>query len=452
MLGQIHALELIVPHAATNTDTSNENSEYTHHAGHEKNCYMVFHTSYAENCYYGYGIKKAKSCIDNHYCHESELCYECVDVHGCYDLGWCQDCGNCSASRFIADCVGCSQCLFCVGLRNKKYCVLNEQLSPEEYAKRLKSLQMGSYAAVQELAVRYHQLQLEHTLRALQIEMTEDSLGDHLYRARDAQYCFDSSDIEHSKYCSQLQLGTRYCHDIYQFGIDIELCYDCAQIGYNIYHCQFCYELLQNCSDLCYCISCSGAKHCFGCVGLKQATYCILNRQYTKEEYEALLPKILKKMIADGEYGEFFPLALCPSGYNETMAQAWHPKTKKEVMEHGWSWEDHLPFTTGKETLHSLPDVIDDVPDSIVNEVLACTHCQRNYKIIPQELEFYRQQHYPLPRECFSCRRERRMQQRNPRRFWKRPCGKCSREIQSTYSPDRPEKVYCEDCYLKAIY
>src|SRR3989338_8795176 len=62
ILKQIHELELAVPHAAVNTDLQNENSEYTHYAGHEKNCYMMFHTSFAEDCYYGYGVKKAKSC------------------------------------------------------------------------------------------------------------------------------------------------------------------------------------------------------------------------------------------------------------------------------------------------------------------------------------------------------------------------------------------------------
>ena len=97
-LEQMQELLREIPHCLTHTDLSNENSDYTHHAGHEKNCYMMFHCSYAEDCYYGYGVKKAKDCVDNHYCHESELCFECIDVASCYDLAWCQDCNDCSVS------------------------------------------------------------------------------------------------------------------------------------------------------------------------------------------------------------------------------------------------------------------------------------------------------------------------------------------------------------------
>jgi hypothetical protein len=32
-----------------------------------------------------------------------------------------------------------------------------------------------------------------------------------------------------------------------------------------------------------------------------------LNKQYTQEEYEKLVPKIIEKMKIDGERGEFFP-------------------------------------------------------------------------------------------------------------------------------------------------
>jgi len=119
---QFHNLEKNAPHACVNTDLENENSEYTHYAGHEKNCYLLFHASYAEDCMYGYGIKKAVSCVDNYYCHESELCFECIDVKNCYDLAWCQDCQNCNSCRFIRDCSGCTDCLLSVGLRNKQYC------------------------------------------------------------------------------------------------------------------------------------------------------------------------------------------------------------------------------------------------------------------------------------------------------------------------------------------
>ncbi|MDC0357773.1 hypothetical protein OAO01_03080 [Oligoflexia bacterium] len=452
ILDQIQELILDTPHCHTNTDTTNENSEYTHHAGREKNCYMVFHCSYAEDCYYGYGIKKAADCIDNHYCHESELCYECIDVYKCFDLAWCQDCNNCSSSRFLFDCVGCSNCVLCTGLRNSEYFFLNEKLTKAEYEAQTKELQLGSSSSVQALLRQFQRLKEEYGHRNLQMNMVEDSLGNHLYRARDCSHCFDCGDIEHSKYCSQVQLGTRHCHDIYQFGIGIELCYDCSMIGYSVYNCQFCHDLLEQCSNLQYCISCHSTKDSFGCYGLRGQQYCILNKQYSKEEYEKLLPELIGRMKVDREFGAFFPVEMSPHGYNETTAFHWYPKEASWVRKQGWFWEDKLPFSRGGATLTQIPDQIADITDSITGEVLACQACSRDYKLIPQELRFYRTNSYPLPRECFQCRRARRMSDRDPRQFWTRACSGCDAEMYTTISPDRSVQVYCEECHLKRIY
>ena len=38
------------------------------------------------------------------------------------------------------------------------------------------------------------------------------------------------------------------------------------------------------------------SSDCFGCVSIRNKKYCILNKQYTKEEYEELLPKIIAHM------------------------------------------------------------------------------------------------------------------------------------------------------------
>ncbi|MEI8092157.1 MAG: hypothetical protein WCG98_08430 [bacterium] len=44
------------------------------------------------------------------------------------------------------------------------------------------------------------------------------------------------------------------------------------------------------------------------------------------------MPKIIEKMEADGERGEFFPTSLSPFGYNETVAMEYFPLTKEEAM------------------------------------------------------------------------------------------------------------------------
>ncbi|MEI8091831.1 MAG: hypothetical protein WCG98_06540 [bacterium] len=41
------------------------------------------------------------------------------------------------------------------------------------------------------------------------------------------------------------------------------------------------------------------SSNMFGCVGMRDKEYCILNKQYTREEYETLVPQIIEKMMAD---------------------------------------------------------------------------------------------------------------------------------------------------------
>lgn len=449
---QFHELEVAVPHACVATDIGNENSEYTHHAGQERNCYYIFHATFCEDCYYGYGVKKAKDCVDVHNCFESELCYECVDVDKCYQLTWSQDCFNCSTSSFLRDCIGCTDCFLCVGLRNKEYCFLNKQLSKKEYLQTIAHLDTGSYTQVQKLLKEFGKLQAKHYYKHLRHTTAENSSGDYLINVRNAENCFDCRDVEESKFCSQLQLGSRYCYDIYQFGVNMELCYEGAMLGTNAYNVQFSSLCIWQVSNLQYCMECYTSSDCFLCFGLKKKKYCILNKQYSKEEYFRLKARIIEKMKRDGEYGEFFPLEYSQFGYNETTAVRWFPMSKEEVLAKGWRWRDELPGSFGKETLSELPDRIEDTEKSICEEVLSCSCCGRNYKIIEQEYAFYTRNNIPLARACFECRRSARMAQRNPRELWGRECSECSSPIKTNFSPERAEQVVCESCYREKVY
>ncbi len=107
---------------------------------------------------------------------------------------------------------------------------------------------------------------------------------------------------------------------------------------------------------------------------------------------------------------------------------------------------------TRKPASFTPPDLLKDVPDSVTAETLGCALCIKLYKITPQELKFYRAQDIPLPRHCPDCRYDERLTLRNPRKLWERTCMKCAATIKTTYAPERQETVYCEKCYLEAIY
>jgi hypothetical protein len=202
----------------------------------------------------------------------------------------------------------------------------------------------------------------------------------------------------------------------------------------------------------------------FGCVGLRKKANCILNKEYSKEEYQALKEKIITHMKQTGEYGEFFPPALSPFGYNETSAMTYYPMTKEEALRLGYNWSDTMPGTYGKETLksHEVPDTIEEVGDDFSKHMLACAQCGKNYKIIAQELAFYKNMGIAVPRLCQDCRLKERLALRNSMHLRPGSCGctvtthghpaTCGKAFMTAQKEDLSLILYCDECYRKETF
>jgi hypothetical protein len=143
----------------------------------------------------------------------------------------------------------------------------------------------------------------------------------------------------------------------------------------------------------------------------------VFNRQYSAEQYETLVSKIIKHMQISAEWGEFFPTSISSLAYNETVAQEYFPLTKEEVCNNSWSWKD-VPDTRGAETIawRDLPGQINSIPETICDHILACTACQRNYRLTRPELKLYKKLGVAIPNMCFDCRYQTRRNMRNPRK------------------------------------
>lgn len=152
------------------------------------------------------------------------------------------------------------------------------------------------------------------------------------------------------------------------------------------------------------------------------------------------------------EWGEFFPKNFSPFSYNISLAQEYFPTTESEALSQGFSWKEEKISQEYMGPKVEIPDSIDDVDKSICQKILQCEVTGKLYKITPQELKFYKQMSLPIPRKCPDQRHKERMQLRNPRKLFERKCDKCNCEIQTTYAPERPEKVFCETCYLESVY
>ena len=439
-----------VPKIALNGHDSNENSPYTNYTVWTKNGYLVFGGGYTENVYYSTLLLRCKDCLDSHFTVDSEQCYETTYGNKCYSLHFSNHCDNCGESYFLEDCTGCHNCFACSHLDNAKYHVFNRPVSKEEYEVIIQRFWVKDPALLTQIQeffskIPYNQRYITHA---------EECIG---HNIRDAKYCnhsFNLQDAENLKYCNVALGGIRDSYDSEQGGLNVNLCYEFMTASMNIYHCLWSFVIRENSQYLIYCWDMSNCTHCFGCVWLRNVSYCILNKQYTKEEYEKVVPQIIERMKADWEWGEFFPSALSPFGYNETIAYEHFPLTK-EAAKHQWfkrcDYEAPFPQVEKTITAEELPS-IQTVTDDILQTAILCKITGKPFRIIKKELEFYRKHNLPLPTKHPDQRHKERMQKINPRKLWERACAKCGKDIQTTYTSSRPEIVYCEACYNHEIY
>jgi hypothetical protein len=193
-----------------------------------------------------------------------------------------------------------------------------------------------------------------------------------------------------------------------------------------------------------------------------------LNKQYTKEEYFALVEKIKGDMLQRGEYGEFFPEHTALFAYNESPIQEYFPLTKEEAEQQGYVWKEQEEQHYGGTTYTPHEDISyyknDEAMKLLLGGILTCNVTGKPYKITKQELGVYLQHGIPIPRKCPDQRHAERMLAMGEVKLWERTCmctdgthpehtgSSCPTTFQTSYAPTRPEQVYCEECFQKVIY
>lgn len=474
-----------LPHLQRNYSTF-ENSDYCNAASSLKNCYLIINADNDEHCLYGFCVEECKHCVDTTFTNRSELCYAGVHLKNCYSCRYCEDCAGCSGLYWCRDCVACNECFACIGLRHKSYHIFNRAFSREDYQQRRAEWHLGSWTAVEKITADVTRFFLSKPRKFMQGRNNQDVQGDYIYQSKNVRASYVVEKAEECKFIHlvrYLDSGTVHAYDYTMFGVGAELVYEAAWCGLNVHNVKFSLWNYGS-SDLEYCFGCHSSKNLFGCIGVRRGKYCILNKQYSSQEYEQLLPQIKAQMLdvpyrdSKGNiyrYGEFFPTELSPFSYNQTIAQEFCPLTAEECVAQGFGWYQSRERKVG-EFLHwrDIPDEVGKVPDELLNKPILCRafeenpeealrhNCTQVFKVIPQELEFYRKMDLPLPRYCHNTRHHRRLRQLNPFRTWQRRCmctstahghtDNCPAVIETTFAPERQEIVYCEDCYMKEAY
>ena len=445
-----------------NSDTSNSILE-------GKNLYLCYSCIFSEDSAYIQNTDRSKNTYDCYNNRELEDCYENVNSSKNYRCVYVTNTKSCINSSFLFDCSNCQDCFMSSSLRNRQYVIRNVQYDKEEYEKEMARIDRSCYGSFEEMKEEFSDLVGGAVHKYAEIIASTNATGDKVYSSNNVRDSFSVTEAENVVRCDRLPPGIKDAQDVYGGRLS-EILYEGVICGSNSYNLKFyhCADASRDTEYTEYCHHCSSV---FGCIGLKKKQYCILNKKYSKEEYEELRSRVVDEMTIKGEYGEFFPKEISPFAYNESAAQEYVPLTKERAIEEGFRWRD--PEKKDYETTivaGDLPDAIDDVGDDVLAQVIECEHagmcnhgCTSAFRVTKAELSFYRDMRLPLPRMCPNCRHVERLSRENPPVLYERQCmcdlvkhahhesGRCSNTFKTTYALDRKEVVYCEQCYQQEV-
>jgi hypothetical protein len=440
------------------------NSDWVNQETDDKNCYLNVGGLYNEDSAYNTYEVQSKNCFDNYFILSCDHCSNNTHCDRCYFTHYSDECYDSLYAALSFDCRNCSNIIGCAGLRNKQYCIFNEQYTKETYEDFLIKHPVSSHENLKWWKEKSSPIWEKSPHRENFIFQSVESTGNNIVECKNAKNCWEGIKMEN---CKNMTLAgwIRDSYDCTSFGA-AELAYECAHSG-GAYNSKFLLFCLSNdplkkmtINHVEYSAMTTSANNCFGCVSVRGGDYVILNKKYTKEAYGELLPKIKSHMNdmpytdfkgSKYKYGEFFPAEFSSFGYNETTAPEIFPLKKEDALSQGFAWSDFISNTKYDFSDYSIPDNIKEVGDDILDKVLKCEITGKAYKIIPMELSFYRKVGLPIPRLCPDKRHLDRMSTLLPRKFFNRKCDLCNKDITTSYPPECRETVYCEKCYQQEV-
>jgi len=459
-LEQVKELADKTPYAILESTYSTlKNCEYSNSIAYSKNCVLAIWADNCENVYHSSILNGAKDTADSLRIFNTELCYESIGQRKCYRSFYSQECDDCNEVWFSRNCYGCMNCVGCVNLRDASYYIFNVKYSKKEYAEKLKELKLdtrsGINAVKKEAEIFWKKFPYRsYTGDTFNLNVT----GEYIYKSKNSKEMYIASHAKDCKWCQLLTFKPiENCMDYSGWGNNAELLYECAHVGENASNSKFSAYCFSDVVNAEYCLWCPTAKNNFGCVNLKRKSYCILNKQYSKEEFIKLKEKIIKDMKKNPyidelgrtwAYGEFFQPGFSKFAYNNSNASKFFPKTREEALKLGYTWNDEVEQQEEATILgNNLPETVKEVDESILNEIISCTICDRKYKIASLEFDLLRKMNMPPPARCLKCREKSCFDKLQMPKLYDRECLKCGRTIRTSYALERPEIVYCEKCY-----
>lgn len=440
------------------------NSPYSYDYFFSKNVYLSACGWHSENLYYCFNANYSKEISNSFFAMNSELCNFVSEVEKCFGSVFLFDSENSTQCLYSSDLKNCNNCFLSVGLRNKSYCIKNVQYSKEEYLEKLNAYKLDTILGSKTAFKEMQDFVESFPRRFAKVIQCVNSTGHQIDHAKNLKNSFwTMGPIENSKNIFVTDQG-QDSYDANNTG-KISLCYEVITTDESANTKFSIFVTKSNYAE--YSLYCSASSNIFGCIGLKKGSYSILNKKYSKEEYELLRSKLVAHMMNTKEYGEFFPSAISTYAYNEAQIQEWFPLSQQEIEERSYSFRfiDRNKYKPTKTVKELENEKLLDIADNITSEVIECPvkglNCMNVYRITERELVIYKKLSCAIPSSCQNCRYGELIQDRPNPLLSSQPCecissnhehtGNCQENFETPFNnSQRP--LYCENCYQQELY
>jgi len=380
-----------------------ENSDYADMVYNSKNAYLsTVVISNCENVLYSISTKDNCTNVFNSIAtwSNSENIYFCSGILNSFNIFYSRFINNCNNIWFSTNLVWCSECINCNNLDNQKYCINNEKLEKAEYLLKKEEIlknKLNFEKNYLNLDKKWDNINSKNTTWSSMFSSENVENWYFWYYVKDSKNVMFTGwvDWDHNMY-DVFTAGSPTAHDFYWvMWANWENLYCCKNItlSSNLFYSYWC----DNCSNLIWCI------------WLKNKNYCILNKQYSKEDWEKLASKIFKTMEKDWTLWEFFPASLNPFYFNDTVAGLIWWFKKEEIIKEGFMWRDEkikvdIPdesIVVDIEELNKYEWFDENWNWQLNSEILKKVIKDKSwdyYKIVKMEYDFLQKHWLPLPR------------------------------------------------------
>lgn len=435
-LEQLKELWRSVPRPSS-IQRSAERVRASHNIEDVKNAFFLFNSFRSESCYYSSGLWDCLQCCDCLTMYACSWCYNCVHCLECERLRFSEHCVRTVDSAFCFNCTDCSHCLFCANLEGGQYCIFNQPVSKEEYEKQLLGLELTARPKLELAKERFEEFLSKQPTPAMVSSECQDVSGNYLHHCKGITESFECIYSEQLLFCSGLHSSSR-CVSAFSGKVE-----ESAQVlscfGSHLTHCIDCWG---DCRNLTYCSHCIDCSDLLGCVGLKGRQYCILNRQYSKADYERLVAQIKKDMMERDSWGQFYAPVFSGYPYNLSAAFDVMPlnQVQASMMRFPWEEVDDVVRPSQLSGKNAPGERFSEIPLNLdipvePGALYLCELSGKPFQLTAEEMEFYHQMQVAPPARSFEIRSKVRASRLAPKYLRLRKSD-CSEQYMLTAFPE----------------